>query len=215
MKADQFVIISSKHRLHPDAYKAFCTMQEQALKEDINIALASSYRSEEQQLAIWNAKWQGERPLFNRDNQLVDPAMLSDIEKLHCILTFSALPGASRHHWGSDMDVYDKQAMEKANQSLQLVETEYQADGPCFKLYLWLQKHAADYGFYFPYEEDKGGIAKEPWHISYESVAEVAMQELTLDKLAAKISQMSILGQSTILNNLDSVYHRYVLNQGI
>ena len=71
-----------------------------------NLQVASSWRSFERQLAIWNGKWRG-APLLDADNQPLDALQLGDMERLHAIPRWSALPGTSRHHWGTDLDIYD------------------------------------------------------------------------------------------------------------
>ncbi len=34
-------------------------------------------------------------------------AALSDLEKCKAMLRWSAVPGASRHHWGTEIDIFD------------------------------------------------------------------------------------------------------------
>lgn len=211
---DTFVTLDERHLLQPQVAEALLLMREEARMEGISIDIVSSYRSVEQQLAIWNAKWRGERPLFNRLSQQVDPMMLSDTEKLHTILAFSALPGASRHHWGTDLDVYDKAAVAAANHKLALIAQEYQDNGPCAVMAGWLTRNARIFGFEFPYAEDRGGIAAEPWHISHQETAQFAEQALSLETLQAHIATLEIEGKTIILENLESIYHRYVLNSG-
>ena len=215
MDSSQFICIDDKHLLQAETCRAFQAMRSEAQKSGISIDIASSFRSVERQLAIWNAKWEGKRPLYRRDMTQADPATLSDEEKLHCILTFSALPGASRHHWGTDIDVYDEKAINATGKPLELIEAEYVANGPCYPLHQWLLQHASNYGFDFPYAVDKGGIAKEPWHISHKASASEALEKLTLTQLAKDIKNMPILGKSVILKHLDEIYRRYVLNKGI
>ena len=48
-----------------------------------------------------------ERPLLDANNQPLDALQLGETERLHAILHWSALPGTSRHHWGTDLDIYD------------------------------------------------------------------------------------------------------------
>lgn len=211
---DTFVTVDERHLLHSQAAQALILMREEARMEEININIVSSYRSVEQQLAIWNAKWQGKRPLFNRLSQPIDPLALSDTEKLHAILAFSALPGASRHHWGTDLDVYDRVAVTSANHKLALIADEYQAGGPCAEMAQWLNRNARIFGFEFPYAKDRGGIAAEPWHISHQETAQFAEQALSLEVLQAQIETLDIAGKPIILENLESIYHRYVLNSG-
>ena len=47
--------------LHRDALEALHTMRQAALADGIEILPVSSFRSFEQQLWIWNAKYRGER----------------------------------------------------------------------------------------------------------------------------------------------------------
>lgn len=206
--------IQTDHLLLPEVCVAFNAMQKHAANDGVNITIASSYRSIARQLLIWNAKWHGERPLYSRSNQLLDTASLSDDDKLHAILIFSALPGASRHHWGTDMDVYDAPAIANTQQSLQLVAQEYQQGGPCAELHQWLTQHAAQFGFYFPYLQDVGGVAAEPWHISYRTIAEQQIEHLTVAQLHKRIKSLAIAGKATILANIEQLHHRYFLNLG-
>lgn len=73
------------------------------------LRLESAYRPFEKQLSIWNRKAAGELPLLDEFGKPMQRP--SDEEKLmYAILTWSALPGASRHHLGTDIDVVDANA---------------------------------------------------------------------------------------------------------
>ncbi|CAM5189250.1 M15 family metallopeptidase [Alishewanella longhuensis] len=85
-------------------------------------------------------------------------------------MLYSALPGASRHHWGTELDIYDAAAV-PADYQPQLLPAEYASGGPFYKLAWWLECHAAEYGFFLPYKRYQGGVAAEPWHISYQPLA--------------------------------------------
>src|SRR5690606_5279708 len=116
--------------------------------------------SYQRQANIWQRKWQGQLTVNNAAGKAIDVSRLSDGEKLAAILHWSALPGASRHHWGTDLDVYDARPFNNGERQLQLQVSEYQDEqGPCYRLYCWLRQHAADYGFFFPYAEFRGGVA--------------------------------------------------------
>ena len=65
------------------------------------LAVASAYRGFDRQLSIWNAKARGEKPVLDLAGQAIDLDCLSDWDRVQAILTWSALPGASRHHWPS------------------------------------------------------------------------------------------------------------------
>jgi len=51
------------------------------------------------QAEIWNAKAAGLRPVLDANEQPIDTGTLSERELVFAILRWSALPGASRHHW--------------------------------------------------------------------------------------------------------------------
>ena len=104
-------------------------------------------------------------------------------ERVDAILWWSALPGASRHHWGTDFDVMDARAM-PAGYKLQVVPAEYLAGGPFHRLTTWLDAHMHAFGFFRPYTTDRGGVSPEPWHLSYAPVAQRAQAALSVDGAA-------------------------------
>ena len=202
------------HLLLPEVCQAFTAMQARAQEDGIDLQLVSSFRSFERQMVIWNQKWSGQRPLLDSDEKPLDARKLDDTQKLHAILTWSALPGASRHHWGTDMDVFDRTAVEKTGQSLQLVAKEYQPEGPCHALSSWLGEHAASYGFTRPYSSYCGGVAAEPWHLSYQPLADDLVTHMTTSVLKEALIAAQPQGIDVILANLDEIFHRYTLNRG-
>jgi LAS superfamily LD-carboxypeptidase LdcB len=126
-------------------------MQVAAAHEGFNLQAASSWRSFERQLAIWNGKWRGERPLLDARQPAAGCAATGrDRERLHAILRWSALPGTSRHHWGTDLDIYDPDCL-PAGTRLALEPWEYEAGGWFADLGEWLGDHMSDFGFFLPY----------------------------------------------------------------
>lgn len=111
--------LSGNHRLQPAAVAAFLAMQQAARSAGFDLQPASTFRDFDRQLAIWNGKFCGERPVLDKDSKPIDVATLSVAERCEAILRWSALPGASRHHWGSDLDVYDPSLLPEG-QKLQL-----------------------------------------------------------------------------------------------
>ena len=140
--------------LTPTTSKAFLKLQEAAQKAGFNLQIASGYRSFTRQCAIWNAKMQGERPVFDRDSHLLDVTKLSEYEKIYAILHWSALPSTSRHHWGTDLDIYDPDLLPEGH-TLQLQPWEYQTGGYFAPLTQWLSEHLSTYGFIRPYSDTK------------------------------------------------------------
>ena len=105
--------LSSRDNLlaHPLAIDALIKLQKAASKENVSFKILSSYRSFEQQKLIWNRKFNGEQTILDMNENPIDISGLSELEKIHSIMRYSALPGASRHHWGSDFDIFPSAAL--------------------------------------------------------------------------------------------------------
>lgn len=187
---------------------AFSNMQLAAANSGIDLQLCSAYRPFDRQVHIWNAKASGTRPLLDKASQPIDYASLSEQQLIDTILIWSALPGASRHHWGTDIDVFDAKQINK--QSLQLVSAEYQGSGPCAAMHQWLQQHASQYGFYFPYQTQQSGVSPEPWHLSYYAIADNYLAQFNSTELAKVLSGAEIALQSPLLERLAELVDHYV-----
>ena len=181
-----------------------------AEKEDINIELASGFRSFERQLNIWNNKFTGKSSIKNIHGNVVAISELADIDIVNAILLYSALPGASRHHWGCDIDIYASNLL--GNTPLQLEPWEYSDSGPMAKLSLWLKTSARKYGFYFPYDSYRGGVAAEPWHLSYLPIAQQYQSTFSIETLHALLLSTDIAGKSAIIDNLPYIFKQYINN---
>ncbi|WP_371185364.1 M15 family metallopeptidase [Thalassotalea maritima] len=207
---DHIVYINQGIGIHRDMQAAFLQMQQDAALDDIDLQIASGFRDFTRQLHIFNGKLSGQRSVKDLDNNVVDIQQLMPEQALYAILLYSALPGGSRHHWGCDIDVFDANALN--TNTLALEPWEYQQGGPMHKLYQWLCKHANRYGFYHPYQYYQGGVAAEPWHLSYQPLAKLYEDALDLDTLRQTISQADICEKQLILNNLAHIYQQYICN---
>jgi LAS superfamily LD-carboxypeptidase LdcB len=203
--------LEQRHRLLPEVKAAYQRMQQAAAGDGIALALVSSYRSFAQQARIWTAKYTGQRPVYNKAQQPIDISPLDGFAKIEAILLYSALPGASRHHWGTDLDVFDKAAV-TADYQVQLLDAEYQQGGPFYALDQWLGQHAASFGFFRPYQRDQGGVAKEAWHLSYRPLAECYLNSFDELMLADAIAQSELPDKALLLEHIPLIYQRYVCN---
>lgn len=197
--------------LHKDMLVSWQLLQADALDAGFDLQLVSAFRDFERQKAIFNAKAQGERQLLDDAGQVLDYFSLNPMQRLLAILRWSAMPGASRHHWGCDIDVFDAKAMNF--KAVQLVPSEVEANGPCAPMHNWLSDKInsnQSHGFYRPYEYDCGGVAPERWHLSY------APQSMVYERVLNKNLLLSLLGESTlelfaeIQKNIDTLYPRFV-----
>jgi LAS superfamily LD-carboxypeptidase LdcB len=196
--------------LHPEAAQALTDLKNAARAAGIDLAVRSGYRDLGRQAAIWNAKYRGSRRLLARDGAELDRSRLSERALIDAILAWSALPGASRHHWGSDADVIDAAAMPPDYQP-QLIAQEFAEGGIFGRLSAWLAEHAGEFGFFRPYSRDRGGVMPEPWHLSYAPLAVPALATLTLELLAEAVGSSTMDARELVLARLPELYERYVL----
>ncbi len=177
--------------IRKDTYAAFKKMYQAASKQGIHLNVISATRSFSAQKRIWEAKWSGKRRVNGKD---LSKAIPFGVDRAKKILEFSAMPGTSRHHWGTDLD-------------LVALENEFFDTPKGKKIYDWLVANAESFGFHQPYtkwEERKSGHSEEKWHWSYTPIS----QALT-KKYAAHLKNETIngfLGQETtkdidMLNN--------------
>jgi len=195
--------------LHPATAAAFLRLRRAAARAGFDLAPASAYRDFDTQVRIWNEKWTGRRPLYARDGTRLDPARLAPAGRVRAILVWSAPPGASRHHWGTDLDVYDRAALPRGGRPALLPE-EYQPGGPFAALADWLEGNMHRYGFYRPYRTFRGGVSPEPWHLSHWPSAGQASRRLRLATLRQAIAGAELEGREALLKALPDVYRRYV-----
>jgi LAS superfamily LD-carboxypeptidase LdcB len=196
--------------LHYEAVTSFLAMRDAATAAGIDLVAASSFRDFERQLLLWNRKWRGERPLLDRSGQPIDPATLDDAGRVDAILCWSAVPGGSRHHWGTDIDLIDAAAMPPGYQ-VQLVPEEYARGGVFGRLADWLDENLARFGFHRPYATGSCGAGIEPWHVSYSPVSARALEAFTLPVLRRAIESSAMLGKAQVLERLPEIYTRFVL----
>jgi LAS superfamily LD-carboxypeptidase LdcB len=196
--------------LHAEVVTSFLAMRDAAAQAGIDLVAASSFRDFDRQVLLWNRKWRGERSLLDRSGQVIDPASLDDAGRMDAILCWSAIPGGSRHHWGSDVDVIDAAAMPDGYK-VQLVPAEYAADGVFGRLAAWLDANMARFGFHRPYGSAHCGAGFEPWHLSYWPVSSAALESLSLPVLRSAVESSDMLGKAQVLERLADIYTRFVL----
>jgi LAS superfamily LD-carboxypeptidase LdcB len=157
-----FVKVAAKYTdgdpyvLHQETYAAFEEMHAAAATDGIKLVMVSATRNFRRQKQIWEAKWQGKRLLEGKDK--ADEVYPDPADRARAILRYSSMPGTSRHHWGTDIDLNN-------------LENSYFKSGTGKKVYDWLTTNAADYGFCQPYtpkgEARPDGYEEERWHWSY------------------------------------------------
>jgi len=195
--------------LHAQVVAPFLNLRRAALADGIDLVPLSSFRDFSRQLAIWNGKFSGERTMVDAAGRTIDVDALSASERIDAILHWSALPGASRHHWGTDVDLIDRRAVPPGYR-VQLTQEEFAARGPFAPLAAWLETNAARFGFFRPFRGVISGVAPEPWHFSFAPLAEFARRRLTPGVLRTALESVPLLGKEQVLERLDELHARYV-----
>ena len=195
--------------LHAEVVAPFLNLRRAALDEGFDLAPMSSFRDFARQLNIWNGKFSGERPMFDAGGAQLDAKSLTPRERVDAILLWSALPGASRHHWGTDLDLVDR-CLSEAGYQIKLTREEFAPGGPFAALNLWLDANAPRFGFFRPFQGVRSGVQPEPWHFSFAPIAEKARRRLSPEVLRNAIAGAPLLGKEVVLGSLDELHARYV-----
>ncbi len=170
-------------KMHKAAKDAFEKMKAEAAKEDIKIEVVSAYRSFQRQKEIFEGKYKR----FTSEG-------LSPEKAIQKIIDYSTIPGTSRHHWGTDLDLIDANS---PRPSSVLQPENFHGNGPYCKFKSWLDENASKFDFYEVYTDNgnREGFKYEPWHFSYAPVS-IPMLKAYKEKIDVKkmLSEEKILG---------------------
>lgn len=208
----QIVADAFERPVHRTIVPALEALRADARAAGFRLALASGFRDYARQLAIWNGKAEGRRPLLDDACCPLDHARLDAAALLRAILRWSALPGASRHHWGSEIDVYDAAAL-APGATVELVAAEVADDGPFGPLHRWLDERIASgrsHGFFRPYAVDRGGVAPERWHLSYAPLAARCQAALDPARLWRLVDDPALALRDDVRQQWPAIFARYI-----
>lgn len=169
--------------LEKETLNAFEMMKAEALEEGIQLQIVSGFRSFMRQREIFESK-------FSR----LKKEGYTSLEACQNITRYSSIPGTSRHHWGTDIDVIDQsQNLSKGDL---LIEKNYAEGGAFYQLSNWMKKNANRFGFYLTYPSDpnRTGFAFEPWHFSYRPTSVSYLQQIEIKILEEQLQLKKILG---------------------
>ncbi len=188
------LIEKNGYRLRPEVAKAFDAMAEAAKKVGIGIQVVSSYRDYAHQNRIWKRKYN------NYTAQGMAP--LKAIEK---IIEYSTIPGTSRHHWATDLDIIQAGTGVTSNV---LDPDKFHGTGPFCALKAWLDEHAESFGFYEVYTNDYGrkGFNYEPWHFSFAPLSIDYLKEYKKLDIAEILQQKNLLGSDAFTSAFIETY---------
>jgi LAS superfamily LD-carboxypeptidase LdcB len=161
----EYTVVRNTIYLRKETLSAFLKMADAADKDVIDLKVASATRNFDYQKNIWDNKWSG---MTLVDGEDLSKSITDGLERFKKILEYSAAPGTSRHHWGTDVDINNANAA--------YFQTEVGR-----KVYAWLTQNAASFGFCQPYTL-KGsarptGYNEEKWHWSYKPLAKTFLED--------------------------------------
>ena len=161
---------------------AFMAMKAAAYQDGIDLKVVSGYRSFDRQEAIFERKYQ----------QYTDEGM-EPLEAIDRIIEYSTIPGTSRHHWGTDLDIID--GYPKAEGDV-LVPEKFGPGGPYELMKKWMDKNAEKFGFYLVYTDQpkRRGFKYEPWHYTYAPVSIPMLTAFRKKNILALLEKESFLG---------------------
>ncbi|MGR6981866.1 M15 family metallopeptidase [Testudinibacter sp. P27/CKL/0425] len=198
------------HKLQAEALRAFTALQQSAVSAGFDLQPASSFRDFFRQQYIWNGKFCGQRKVHDDLGEPLDLSCMDEWQKCQAILRWSALPGASRHHWGTEIDIYDPTRLPQG-QTLQLEPWEYAPQGYFYELSQWLNEQLPHFDFTLPFQPASTlEIGCEPWHISYQPLAEQCRAQFNPEILLASWQNEEIAGKAILETQLDNIFTRFI-----
>lgn len=158
-----FVKVASRYAnregyyLRKEAYDAFKRMHAAARKDKVNLVIRSATRNFKYQSWIWDRKW--------RDKSKTIPNTKKRVQN---ILRFNSMPGTSRHHWGTEID-------------LNSFNNSWFTYGKGLKLFNWMNANAHKFGYHRPYTAKNAqrptGYNEEKWHWSYTPLSRLMLKD--------------------------------------
>ncbi|WP_340065203.1 M15 family metallopeptidase [Ascidiimonas aurantiaca] len=181
-------------KLRKQAHEAFLNMKEAAAKEGFTIKIVSGYRNFDRQKLI-----------FERKYKKFTQAGLSSIEAINKIIEYSTIPGTSRHHWGTDIDIIDDHGNYEGDV---LVADKFHGEGPFCKFREWLEQHANTFGFYIVYtnDPDRKGFKYEPWHYSYAPISKPMLQAYKKLDIRKILQEQNLAGSDYFTESFMDAY---------
>jgi zinc D-Ala-D-Ala carboxypeptidase len=207
------------NKLQKTTLDKFNEMKSKAAEKEVSLNRVSGLRNFEAQKGIWEAKWCGKRyiddlsktyfantdegrcndvplsarkPILRIARNLV--TNLTNIEKAKKILKYSSMPGTSRHHWGTDIDINS-------------TDPKYWEEEPGKTEYNWLKLHAWKFGFCQVYSEkslrDNKGYEQEKWHWSYMPFAKPYLAEFKDKVTPEDVKNLNFLGSDVASSLMD------------
>ncbi|MHA7059932.1 M15 family metallopeptidase [Aquimarina sp. M1] len=192
-------IVGEGYKLRKKASQAYLKMKSAALKQGIELKVVSSYRDYAHQNRIWERKY-----------ERYTASGLSPMKAINKIIEYSTIPGTSRHHWGTDLDIVDGSVKQPKDV---LLAKHFHNEGPFTRFKIWMDHNANDFGFYLVYTNKKGrkGFKYEPWHYSYAPSSIPMLKEFKKLDIKSELQKTVLMGSA----NFTSAFIQQYMNENI
>ena len=159
-------------------------MKRAAYSDGIDLKIVSSYRNFYRQEGIWERKYL----------QYTEEKGMTKLGAIEKIIEYSTIPGTSRHHWGTDIDIID--GYPKTTGDV-LVPEKFGEGGPFALLKKWMDDNANKYGFYLVYTDNpkRKGFKYEPWHYSYAPISIPMLKTFRRKNIFKLLLEEDIIGK--------------------
>ena len=183
--------------LRPLAHDAFVEMKKAAYSDGIELKVVSSYRNFTRQEAIWERKYE----------RYTEEDGMEPLQAIDKIVEYSTVPGTSRHHWGTDIDIVD--GYRKVEGDV-LIPSKFESGGPYEDFKKWMDENANIFDFYLVYTDDpkRKGFKYEPWHYSFAPISVPMLTEFRRKNIMLLLQQESFLGCDQFTNGFIKNYIR-------
>lgn len=185
-------ILDAKISLRPQVAENFLKMQQQAKNDGVLINLVSGYRDFYRQARMWNGKFLKLSQTKKNPHDVVAD-----------ILKYTAIPGTSRHHFGTDIDITGK-LDDNNKKKIDLLESRHFIPGGMFAdVYQWIITNGKYFGFLLTYDDtpNRAGFYFEPWHFSYAPLAKKLLKTYLKTDWKNYISSNEMIKGSDLLKD--------------
>ncbi len=182
------------YKMLKKAHQAFLEMNRQAEKDGFSIRVVSSYRSFHHQNLIWTRKYKRYRS-----------KQLTSKEAVYSNIRYTAIPGSSRHHWGTEIDVVNGRIK---TSRYPLNTKNYHGYGIYKTFREWMDTNAHKYGFYQVYTNDhaRRGFKYEPWHYSYAELGKPMLKAYREQEVQELLKEQELLGRQHFTESFINTY---------
>ncbi len=182
-------------KLRAEAHDAFVEMKKAAYSDGIDLKVISSYRNFNRQESIWERKY----------SKYTEEEGMKPIDAIDKIIEYSTIPGTSRHHWGTDIDIVD--GYRKVEGDV-LDPSKFGTGGPYEDFKKWMDENSKTFDFHLVYTNDKKrkGFKYEPWHYSFAPISVPMLTAFRRENILQLLQKEEFLGSEHFTNGFIKSY---------